>query len=271
METSYRVSQYKQQHALGKGIYMRDFIAIDFETANSRRVSACALGYAQVTGGNLVASKEYLIKPIGGHAPYQSKIHGIKEEHTFDKPTFAEMLPEIQDIFKYPLVAHSLFDKQVLSALSNHFNLGLKFKYVDSYCLAKERLPGLANYKLKTLAQYFKLPAFKHHNAKEDAIACANIFLKLIKAEEEIVELEQENEMSEFMGLTKGILADDIVNYKEAFTLLYWLEDHPAVAEHHQYLYQKLLEVLDDHYLDKSEEKEIKHLLQNALGEKIIT
>ena len=95
---------------------MQEFIAIDFETANPKRVSACALGYAKVCNCNIIETNGYLIKPIGGHAPFQSKIHGIKEEHTFDKPEFGELFPKIQDIFKYPLVAHSLFDKQVLNS-----------------------------------------------------------------------------------------------------------------------------------------------------------
>ena len=44
-----------------------------------------------------------------------------------------------------------------------------------------EKLPHLDNHKLKTLAKHFRIPAFKHHDATEDAIACANIFLKLLR------------------------------------------------------------------------------------------
>jgi DNA polymerase-3 subunit epsilon len=158
---------------------MKDFIAIDFETANYQRVSACSLGFAKVINGQITDSKEYLIKPIGGHAPFQSRIHGIKDKHTNDKPNFGELFPSIRDIFQYPLVAHSLFDEQVLNALSYHFGLKLKFNYTDTVTVARRQLPELDNYKLKTLVNYFNLPTFKHHNAQEDAIACANIFLKL--------------------------------------------------------------------------------------------
>ena len=65
---------------------MQEFIAIDFETANPKRVSACALGYVKVSNREIAETRGYLIKPVGGHAPFQSKIHGIKDEHTFDKP-----------------------------------------------------------------------------------------------------------------------------------------------------------------------------------------
>jgi len=244
---------------------MQEFIAIDFETANPKRVSACALGYAKVCSCKIIETNGYLIKPVGGHAPFQSKIHGIKEEHTFDKPEFGDLFPKIQGIFKYPLVAHSLFDKQVLNALSDHFNLGLSFEYIDSSSVAKAQLPNLKNCKLKTIVKYFGLPAFKHHDATEDAIACAKIFLKLREYKKEETTQPLGDEAVEFKGMVMGILADDEVNYKEAYELLYWLEDHTEIAEQHQNIYLKTKEVLEDDHLDNIEAIEMKTLLYNVL------
>ena len=246
---------------------MEDFIAIDFETGNPKRVSACAFGYARVSDGKILDTKGYLIKPVGGHAPFQSTFHGIEDKHTFDKPEFGELFPEIQDIFNYPLVAHSLFDKQVLNALSEHFDLGLSFDYTDACAVAREQLPNLKNHKLKTLAKHFKLPVFKHHDAAEDATACANIFLKLQGhiIEEKLPELELD--IFEFKGLVKGILADDEVNYKEAYALLYWFEDHEEISKQYQKLYLKTKDVLYDDHLDCIEATEIKMFLEQALKE----
>ncbi len=246
---------------------MKDFIAIDFETGNPQRVSACAIGYAKVSDSKIIEAKGYLIKPVGGHAPFQSKIHGIKDEHTFDKPVFGELFTEIKNIFKYPLVAHSLFDKQVLNALSDHFNLGLNFDYIDSSAVAKEKLPNLKDCKLQTLVKHFGLPAFKHHDAKEDAIACAKIFLKLQDHATEKTLPSSVDEFSEFKGMLKGILADEQVNYKEAYELLYWLEDHTETYKQQQNLYFKIKEVLDDDNLDCIEATEIKIFLEQALRE----
>jgi len=244
---------------------MQEFIAIDFETANPKRVSACALGYAKVRNCEIIETNGYLIKPVGGHAPFQSKIHGIKEEHTFDKPEFGELFPEIQDIFNYPLVAHSLFDKQVLNALSDHFDLGLSFEYIDSSAVAKKQLPMIKNFKLKTLVKYFGLPAFKHHDATEDSIACAKIFLKLRENQKEELLPSLGDEAAEFKGIVMGILADDEVNYKEAYELLYWLEDHTEIAAQHENIYLKTKEVLEDAHLDKVEAIEMKSILDNVL------
>ena len=241
---------------------MQEFIAIDFETGNPKRVSACALGYAKVANGKIIESNAYLIKPVGGHAAFQSKIHGIKDEHTNDKPEFGDLFPEIKDLFSYPLVAHSLFDKQVLNALSDHFSLGLSFDYTDTSRIAKENLPSLKNHKLKTLVKYFNLPKFKHHDAAEDALACANIFLKL----QEHIASESGSPESELKGLAKGILADDEVNYKEAYELLYWLEDHAEIARKYNNLYLVTREALDDDHLDYLEAADIKRSLEQVLA-----
>jgi hypothetical protein len=77
---------------------MRDFVAIDFETANPQRVSACALGFARVVDGQVVETLGHLIKPVGGHAAFQTRIHGICAEHTNDKPDFGEIFPEIRHL-----------------------------------------------------------------------------------------------------------------------------------------------------------------------------
>lgn len=247
---------------------MRDFIAIDFETGNPQRVSACALGYARVANGRVVDSTSHLIKPVGGHAPFQSKIHGIKDEHTFDKPNFGELYPKVSEIFQSTLVAHSLFDKQVLSALSDHFGLGLEFEYIDTSLIAKQRLPELKNHKLKTLAKHFGLSKFQHHDAREDAIACANICLKLHEAHsvaENVVQAS--DEVHEFKGLACGILADDEVNYKEAYELLYWLQDHSRTASQFPQLYATVRQVLEDDELDYLEAELLKRMLSSTVKE----
>lgn len=203
-----------------------------------------------------------MIKPVGGHSPFLSKIHGIKDEHTSNKPNFKALYPEIRDVFQYPLVGHSLFDKQVLNALSEHFDLNLTFTYIDSCAIAKEKLPNLKNHKLKTLAQHFQLPAFKHHDAAADAAACANIFLKL-NASENTEGASLVEEALFFKGMVSGVLADNEINYKEAYELLYWLEKHPMIGIQYKNIYENIKNVLSDYHLDSIEAAEIRDLLKN--------
>lgn len=243
---------------------MKDFIAIDFETANPQRVSACAFGFARVQGSQIVDSAVFLIKPVGGHAPFQSKIHGIKEEHTFDKPEFGDLFPQFKSILSEPIVAHSQFDLQVLKALSAHFGLGLRnFNYTDSSEVARAKVPGVKNYKLKTLVKHFKLPEFKHHDAKEDAIACASIFLKIMADVAATFSVIAESENATLQRLCQSILEDEFVDYKEAYQLLYWLADHPIMRDAHKDLFSKLRMCLEDDRLTKLEATELKEELLN--------
>jgi DNA polymerase III subunit epsilon len=244
---------------------MNEFIAIDFETANPKRVSACSIGVAHVSNGNIVDSYDYLIKPVGGHAAFQSKIHGIKHEHTHDKPQFDILFNDIKDIFRYPLIGYSKFDEQVLNALSVHFSLGISFSYIDCCSQAKEALPILKNHKLKTVAKHFKLTPFKHHDAKEDAIACANIFLNLQEISTVASSSSDVSARYELVGLAKGIIADDEVNYKEVSELLYWLEDHRNQATHLSDLSDNIKTALRDGTIDDLEESEIKKHLESII------
>jgi hypothetical protein len=93
----------------------------------------------------------------------------------------------------------------------------------------------------------------------------AKIFLKLRKHEKKETLQSLGDEAAKFKGMVMGILADDEVNYKEAYELLYWLEDHTEAAEQHQNIFLKTKEVLEDDHLDRIEAIEMKTLLNNVL------
>lgn len=245
---------------------MNNFVAIDFETANSKRVSACSIGYAVVEDGIVVKSNQHLIKPVGGHALFQSTIHGITEEHTWNQPHFDELFPAIKPLFNNTIISHSCFDQQVLKALLEYFNIDVSFNFIDSCAIAKEKLPQLKNHKLTTLADFYKLQPFDHHNAKDDAVACALIFLNMLNSSDAKEETITNNEI-EFMGFIKGILSDGIVNYKEAYELLYWLEDNFKTDGKHKKIYKAINEALSDDRLSKQEGIEIKNILENFIKE----
>jgi len=240
---------------------MKDFVAIDFETANPARVSACALGFTVVKDGQIVESNGLLIKPVGGHASFQTKIHGIQECDTADKPAFGELYSSLSHLFELPLVGHSMFDKQVLNALSDHFALQIRFDYTDSASIAKEKLPNLKNHKLKTVAKYFKLPSFKHHDATADARACAEILVRL----QDHASPTPNCEGGEFEALAASLLEDGEVDYKEAYQLLYWLEEHQDESADFGTLLSLVRQTLADDILEDIEGQAIQAMLNLAV------
>jgi DNA polymerase-3 subunit epsilon len=242
---------------------MRDFIALDFETANPKRVSACSLGLVHVQDGKVIDSQYHLIKPVGGHQSRQTMIHGIREEDTRNSPDFGQLFSSIANYFEQPVVAYSLFDKQVLNALSIHYGLPLQPNYTDATLMAKERLPHLDNHRLKTLARHFSIPQNNHHNALEDALVCAKVYLALMDLDSSDPPMQKIDH--EFIGLLKGILFDQDVNYREAYALLYWLDDNPSIADKHRWLYDVLHQALQDNKLDEQEKAQIKNHLEQLV------
>ena len=61
------------------------------------------------------------------------------------------------------------------------------------------------------------------------------------------------------------ILADNEVDYKEAYELLYWLEDNPAFAREHPRLWHTTQEVLLDDQLDDFEADLLNDILRETL------
>lgn len=57
---------------------MKDYAAIDFETANSERSSVCSVGVVIVRGGEIVGSFYSLIKPEPDYYNYWcQRVHGL--------------------------------------------------------------------------------------------------------------------------------------------------------------------------------------------------
>lgn len=157
-----------------------DFVAVDFETANKNRVSACQIGLVHIRDGKVISTYCHLIKPVGGHTKRISKIHRITEADTANAPSFAELYREVKPLLNnQTIVSYTPFDKQVLKALIEYYQLPLAFKHFDACKFAREKLPGLDNYRLTTVAEKLGLAPFEHHDAAADAQACAAVYLAL--------------------------------------------------------------------------------------------
>src|SRR3989338_3900629 len=72
---------------------MSKFIAIDFETADYGRDSACAVGLARVEGGRVAGTAYRLIRPPRSDMRF-TDIHGITWEDVEKEPPFGEGGPE---------------------------------------------------------------------------------------------------------------------------------------------------------------------------------
>lgn len=163
-----------------------DFIAIDFETANSSRSSACALGLVEVKDGNITTEHSWLIDPQQRFDGMNISIHGITPSMVIGKPTFHDLWPTVEPLLQGQIVvAHNAsFDMSVLRYCLDGISLTYpNFQYLCTYLLGKKMLPDLPSHKLNVVSEHFDIN-LKHHDALDDARASAAILLKLMAQEE---------------------------------------------------------------------------------------
>lgn len=180
-----------------------DFVAIDFETANERPSSACQLGVIIVEQGQVAGKREWLIRPEPSRfSSGNIAVHGITPDQVAGESGFDGIWDEIWEMIRGRiLVAHNArFDIGVLRACLIHF--GLEIPAMEFSCtraLARQAWPGLPGYGLRALADFQGIQ-FRHHDALEDAEACA----KLVNAIAGEIGVSHFGEMEQQLGLTRG-------------------------------------------------------------------
>lgn len=161
-----------------------DFIAIDFETANRCRESACAIGLTYVENMEIVDQEYHLIKPTPFYFDaINQSVHGISKRQVEESPTFDQVWGKIKDkIHQKQLVAHNAsFDFSVLRYALSAYDI--PFPDITYGCtlqlFRKLGLP-IENNKLSSLARYYNL-SLDHHHALSDSVVCAQIAIALMK------------------------------------------------------------------------------------------
>lgn len=153
-----------------------NILALDFETADYRRDSACAIGLARIEDGRVVRSEGFLIRPPRPEMMF-SHIHGLTWAQCESAPVFGALWPRLREWLDgvEMIAAHNAgFDRRVLNGCC------------DAAALAAPALPYLCTVKLARQAWNLRpanLPAvcrhlvidLHHHDAASDARACAEI------------------------------------------------------------------------------------------------
>ncbi len=161
----------------------KEFVAIDFETATGSPDSACQVGIVTMRNGEIVEEYESLIRPPGNEFAYwNSKIHGILPEDTYDSPSFLDLadsiLPRLENKI---IVAHNaIFDKKVLQKTMEYYKL-----HKQDYAIARQwectlkiyRRKGYKKNNLRACCERLDIE-LQHHDALSDARGCALLYLK---------------------------------------------------------------------------------------------
>lgn len=157
---------------------MKDFVAIDFETANRERTSICSVGLVRVENGDIREKIYRLIRPYPDYySSWNTRIHGLTYRDTAHAAPFPEVWADISpELAGLPLVAHnSPFDEGCLKAAFRQYGMAYPDYRFFCTCRASRRVFGreLPNHQLQTVAARCGFDLRDHHHALADAEACA--------------------------------------------------------------------------------------------------
>jgi len=163
-----------------------NYIAIDFETANQYRNSACSIGLVRFIDGKEADSFYSLIHPAKMYfiPEWTRDIHHISYNDVRNKPYFPELwdssiMPFINKTPDFPLVAHNAqFDMNVIRGCCQYFGMALPdLSYFDSLLIARKTWPKMISHKLTFLGEQFGIE-YLAHDALEDSRTCGLIIKK---------------------------------------------------------------------------------------------
>ncbi|MEV5277489.1 exonuclease domain-containing protein [Streptomyces sp. NPDC052811] len=165
---------------------MSSWVAIDFETANEHRGSACSVGMTAVDGDRVVDTWSMLIQPPAAHShfsPYNVRVHGITADDVATAPGWKAALAAILAFADgRPLIAHNAgFDLSVIRAACDAEAITWpELRYTCSQVVAR-RTWKLLSYGLPHCMDAAGLAFTNHHNPEADSRASAEVMLAAIR------------------------------------------------------------------------------------------
>ena len=164
---------------------MRDFAAIDFETANECPSSVCSVGVVIVRGGEVTDSFYSLIHPEPEYYKwFCQEVHGLGPEDTDDAPVFPRIWEKIEPLIEgLPLVAHnSRFDEGCLKSVFRVYQMDYPdYQFFDTLAASRRHFGHtLPNHQLQTVSAACGYDLTHHPHALADPEACAAIALKIL-------------------------------------------------------------------------------------------
>ena len=162
---------------------MKNFAAIDFETANFERTSVCSVGVVIYRDGRKTDEFYSLVKPEPEYYNYKySQVHGLCMEDTVMAPVFPDVWRKIEPLIAgLPLVAHNkAFDESCLKAVFHCYQMDYPDYEFHCTLIQSRRVWPEGRHNLDIIAARGGDNLTAHHHALADAEACGAIALQIL-------------------------------------------------------------------------------------------
>lgn len=163
-----------------------NYIVFDFETTGAKTppCRVTEIGAVRVDKGEIGESFHSLVNPETPIPAFITSLTNIDDAMVKNSPKFAEIVGDFLDfVGDSVLVAHNaMFDMRFLNVEVGrvHINYRVANPYLCTVRLSRKLIPEIENHKLSTVANYYSINLENHHRASDDAMATAQIFIKLL-------------------------------------------------------------------------------------------
>jgi len=167
------------------GFMTVDFVALDWETANGARGSACAVGVVEVRGGVVADTWSSLMQPPERFSSFDAgntAVHGLCAADVADSPRVDEVWPEVESRLRSrTVIAHNArFDLGVIQDATWGCGVACpRLRYGCTLLLARRHYE-LPSHTLDVVAEAAGVALDRHHDALSDALAAAEVLLRII-------------------------------------------------------------------------------------------
>lgn len=160
------------------------YVVYDFETTGTdvSKDMIIEIGALKIVNGEYKEIFTTLVNPKIPIPPEASKVNKITNEMVANCYSIEQV---IRDFYLFckgsQMVGYNSisFDSAFLTRAGKSVGIVFENNQLDAFLLAKQKLRGLKNYKLGTVAKYLDVNLIDAHRALNDVIATAEVFLKL--------------------------------------------------------------------------------------------
>ena len=163
-----------------------DFVVVDVEATGAKTPPnrLIELGAYRIRGGRIVDKFLSLVNPEIPIPRFVAALTGISNDMVKRAPVFADVAPQWLDfVSDSVLVAHNApFDTSFLNHEISRVYPGHRMvnPHLCTVMLSRRALPDLSNHRLDTIANHFSIPIISRHRAGSDALATAEIFIRIL-------------------------------------------------------------------------------------------
>ncbi|HEY6232767.1 MAG TPA: exonuclease domain-containing protein [Pyrinomonadaceae bacterium] len=168
-----------------------NFVVVDIEATGAKMPPnrIIELGAYRISRGRIVDKFVTLVNPELPIPRFVVALTGISNEMVKQAPLFADVAPRwLEFVEDSVLIAHNApFDTNFINHEISRVYPGHRMinPHLCTVTLSRRAVPGLANYRLETVADHFAIDIPERHRAGSDALATAEVFIRILARLEE--------------------------------------------------------------------------------------